>query len=378
MGGTCCRLFQPCCCKRGEGGCARVSCCYCFTNYLCKCGCRRGKFCTDCCLPTAGRATASAYGYNKAYDGYESTLECSLSDARNAHARALIGTLQTGDVVLCCGNHPFGEFARLLSNCEFDHVALVVRGACRSLESVESAAGKVEVGEEIGSGGSKTNTDTSSNTDNKHHDARRGSTLNKTNILSHKKLASYHIPCEDDFCRCYMDTSPDKIQLLESTGDGVHLFDAYERLLTPVNESKPKFAANDPLKKKKIGVITMSGRYEFIAVRRLRDFSPDGKNIADLESFLKQVRGQPYEQNREELKDAIMRIRTEEEDWSGFSCGELTAEALQQYGVLNEDIHSNNYLPADFVPGTLHEAKLQHGARLDGIEVLKAPFHFHR
>jgi len=94
---------------------------------------------------------------------------------------------------------------------------------------------------------------------------------------------------------------------------------------------------------------TISG----LSVRRRRgpDIAP--KQQAQLEGFMREVRGRRLEVASTHMAKALFcgyRPNHKHEDWSRFFCSELVAEGLQQLEVLREDgLNSNDVLPRNFL-----------------------------
>merc|ERR1712216_346323 len=207
--------------------------------------------------------------------------------------RQRLGELEDGDILLCCSSHSYGEYARVLAKSKFDHVAVVVRHRPRLRPQ-----------------------------DRRDH---------AKEFEQWPKLQSYHKVSQPDRDRDYDASAPtgdplDDLELLESTGDGVHVYNLVSRLRDDT---------------------TIAERYKVIALRKIK-VQRTAAMLAGLDEFIAAVRDTPFEQNRDELQAAVMRDRTLEEDWSSMFCAEVAAEALQQMGLVSEERHSNEYLPCDF------------------------------
>lgn len=107
-----------------------------------------------------------------------------------------------------------------------------------------------------------------------------------------------------------------------------------------------------------------------IAVRYLETLRTP-EMMRQLESLRIELRGHPYEQDKCELFKALYDgpFGHNEEDLSSLFCSELVAEVYQRWGLISEDLSSNEFIPKDF--STEKPIELLKGATLSDEVFLK-------
>lgn len=234
----------------------------------------------------------------------------------------LVG-LEDGDLLLMCCKHSYGEWARVLADTKWDHVAIVVRHRPRKTKVAET------------------------------EEFKRMSQLR----AKFPGVDEYHKVSDENVDRDYDVSEPTGNPLLdteifESTGDGVHIYNLVSRL-----RDDPKFAS----------------RYETIALRKL-NCTRTPEMLEALDEIIAAYRGLPFEQNREELKAALFRRASADRDTRSMFCAELNAECLQAMKVLSDERHSNGYLSCDFSSeNPVYGVKVTNGASLSAEVIIKAP-----
>eukprot|EP00931_Biecheleriopsis_adriatica_P076020 TRINITY_DN49775_c0_g1_i1.p1 TRINITY_DN49775_c0_g1~~TRINITY_DN49775_c0_g1_i1.p1 ORF type:complete len:314 (-),score=48.39 TRINITY_DN49775_c0_g1_i1:49-990(-) len=296
---------MACCCShRGSAGYTRVACIYCCTKSFFRC-CRK--------QVVSASAPFVQPGDYAGWPGWDWSDDSAL--------REKLAGLEDGDVLLMCCRHSYGEFARVLANSKWDHVAVVVRHRPR--------AGV---------------------------DSRRTSKNLDALAAKYPGVEGYHQVSDPSLDRDF-DTSESTgnplqdVEIFESTGDGVHVYSLVSRL-----RDDPKYFE----------------RYAIIALRKLEcERSPD--KLAALDDVINMFRGLPFEQDRETLKRAVTRGGSKGRDVSTLFCAELVAESLQALGVLSLERNSNDYLPCDFsTENPRFQVKLQPGATLEPEVIIKS------
>eukprot|EP00656_Telonema_subtile_P000051 TRINITY_DN10018_c0_g2_i1.p1 TRINITY_DN10018_c0_g2~~TRINITY_DN10018_c0_g2_i1.p1 ORF type:complete len:366 (-),score=89.72 TRINITY_DN10018_c0_g2_i1:280-1377(-) len=289
-GGQCCE-----CCAPAAGGKCRVTCFYCIINVLCRC-CRFGI--TECLKPVVGPQD---------YPGWPGWSAAELDTQ--------VDTLGTGDVLLMCSEHPYGKYARVLGNTVWDHVAVVL----------------------------------------KHRPRVKGPPRDMHDMYKRNpKLRSYHKECSAEYCKCFDTSEHNELELLESTGEGVHIYNLKQRLWGATAGS-------------------LCARYKIVAVRRLQDATLSQEDLMRAERFVAEVRGRPFELNDQELRTAIMREQSTAEAWDSMYCAELQGEFLQQLGVVCDSSYlSNEFLPCDFSTQNQHWGVQTCNGTLGAEEIIKS------
>ena len=98
------------------------------------------------------------------------------------------------------------------------------------------------------------------------------------------------------------------------------------------------------------------------AVCHLKGAALSDADTRALTRFRHEVRGRPYEQSKLQLIVAVFRRWCGfGEDLSSLFCSELVAEAYQRMGLLDPDVPSNSYTPADFAEAFDGAVKLLKG-----------------
>lgn len=107
-----------------------------------------------------------------------------------------------------------------------------------------------------------------------------------------------------------------------------------------------------------------------VAVRNL-DVHRTPEMLRVLSYFRREMKGRPYEQSKIELIKSVYDgpFGVNIEDLSSLFCSELVAELYQRWGLISEDIPSNEFVPANFAPESGLE--LLRGATLSDVVYLK-------
>jgi len=226
---------------------------------------------------------------------------------------AFINTLDTGDLILTKIDDALGRFLQFSLDAPWNHVAVVVRR--KPLAGVANE---------------------------------------KTEALLQKFpfRRATHKFCSPGYCRCFDHEVGDfppsfcpgvgQVALLESTGEGIHLYDLAHRL----------FLAPAP--------------FCALAVRRLRD-APNRSDHERVGGFLKEVRGSLYSTVKDELRVSIsyhhgaaddnkvseFKAQHEShvpEEMRSYFCSKVVAEFYQHMGWMDGALRSSaSVMPPDFV-----------------------------
>ena len=82
-----------------------------------------------------------------------------------------------------------------------------------------------------------------------------------------------------------------------------------------------------------------------------------------LYEFVDEVIGRPYKQDWIQLVRASYNAN-EEDDLSSLFCSQLVAAAYQRFGLISQEVCSNNFVPSDFANNFQGELK---GARMSTV-----------
>lgn len=164
-----------------------------------------------------------------------------------------------------------------------------------------------------------------------------------------------HKFCAPGYCRCFDDSPAGKqfplstvqgcgeVSILESTGEGIHLYDLAYRV----------FESPDFVK-----------RMSRLAVRRLVN-APQRDDPELVSGFIKRVRGSLYSTIKDELHDSVVGHQTDsspktdsqtelqhsgaqKQDGDSYFCSKLVAEFYQHMGWMGKDRRPNTVMPGDF------------------------------
>lgn len=273
------------------------------------------------------------------YPGWSAlAMEPSLEQAREI--AGLVSTLKTGDILLMRGgDDAMARYIKFSLNTPWTHVAVVVK---------RSPLG--------------------------------GMANEKTEEVLRKfpfRRASHHF-CSPGYCRCFdlreEDFSPSRISgcsqvgMLESTGEGIHLYDLANRLF----ESQSKWTS--------------------IAIARLENV-PDRDNVEKINSFIANVRGGIYTVAKNELKAAISFHSTSDAEEikrpsqmlpagnrsSDDFCASVVMRFYRHMGWVDDKRPCNSVMPSDFDLDTDSLSQFKHPVELLGrgtigrVELIKSP-----
>jgi len=114
----------------------------------------------------------------------------------------------------------------------------------------------------------------------------------------------------------------------------------------------PDLDTNTP--NKGVQLVPLSARLDQydgdIAVRQLQNVEFSTDDIRSLMQLRRELAGRKYEEEKIQLLKAAWdyTFGRNTEDLSSLFCSELVAEAYQRLGLLDPDMPSNEYVPADF------------------------------
>jgi len=218
-----------------------------------------------------------------------------------------VSTLQTGDLLLMQGgdDNPMGRYIKYSMNTPWSHVAVIVKRSPLGGIANEKTEAVLQT-------------------------------------FPFRRAA--HNFCSPGYCRCFDlregDFPPSRIAgcseigMLESTGEGIHLYDAAHRLL----ESQSKWRS--------------------IAVAKLHDV-PDRDNVEKINSFIESVRGGIYSVAKDELKAAMsfhssLALSKQKESLpeghrsSDDFCASLAMRFYHHMGWIDDSRPCNSVMPSDF------------------------------
>lgn len=288
------------CCREGEAGSCRVACLHCAGSIS---------------RPVKRQVTKLAAPSVKEgdYPGWPG-----WNWKNDDKLREQFQQLQTGDLLLMCSTHPYGEWARALAKTKWDHVAMIVRHRPRVQAEVR---------------------------------------CNEADFEKWPKCRKYHQPSSHERDRDYDFSEPSgdplrDLEVFETTGQGCHVYTLLHRL------------RDDP---------EISKRYSRVAIRPVKVQRTE-EMLESVEEFIASVRNTPFEQNQEELRQCIMRQKTAGEDLSTLFCAEMVAACYQKMGIMSQERSSNEFLPCDFSSENAKwGACLIGGAEWGPEEIIKAP-----
>jgi len=234
-----------------------------------------------------------------------------------------IQTLRTGDIILVKMDDPFGRFLQFSCDTPFNHLAVVVRHAARPGVPNECTEALLE-----------------------QYPFRRRS----------------HQFCSPGYCRCFSSSSEDKympsqfngggVSLLESTGEGIHVYDFAHRLFETSYAKEVKV----------------------VAVRRLEGVT-NRDDTAQVESFIEKVRGHLYMTNTKELASAVRHVNSSDHDEiadDSTFCSKLVAGFYRHMGWLASN-QSINIMPCDWddPPSALAQPVQLTMGKLGPVEIVR-------
>ena len=304
---------------------------------------------------------AAHHKYIRALQGYPGWRELCAPAPDVANIVELISSLNTGDIFLLQDDvGPMGQFINFSLNTPWSHASIVVKRS--PLSGIPNL---------------------------------------KTEELLQKypfRRAAHHF-CSPGYCRCFDSSEGDfaaskftglgDIGLLESTGEGIHLYDLAHRLF----ESSSK-------------------RWTSIAIARLHNAS-GRDDTAKINAFIKQVRGGIYTVAKDELKAAISfhHQNSDKTSTSGTEkvatatskqqlqelpqgargtddfCASIVQRFYYHMGWVDDKRPFNSVMPSDFdigsqedimagtAPGSLttYPVELLHGSWLSPLELVTCP-----
>ena len=304
---------------------------------------------------------AAHHKYIRALQGYPGWRELCAPAPDVANIVELISSLNTGDIFLLQDDvGPMGQFINFSLNTPWSHASIVVKRS--PLSGIPNL---------------------------------------KTEELLQKypfRRAAHHF-CSPGYCRCFDSSEGDfaaskftglgDIGLLESTGEGIHLYDLAHRLF----ESSSK-------------------RWTSIAIARLHNAS-GRDDTAKINAFIKQVRGGIYTVAKDELKAAISfhhqnrnktstsgtekvptatsKQQLQELPQGARGTDDFCASIVQRFyyhmGWVDDKRPFNSVMPSDFdigsqedimagtAPGSLttYPVELLHGSWLSPLELVTCP-----
>jgi len=237
-----------------------------------------------------------------------------------------LGTLETGDVILMRMDDAMGRFLQYALDSPYNHLAVVVR-----------------------------------------HAARPGVANERTERFLQKYAfrRKSHIFCSPGYCRCFSSSweagfepsvlsclSGRGVSLLESTGEGIHVYDLAHRLFESY----------------------YAGLHSVVAVRRLRGVANQG-DTPRVETFIQKVRGKLYTTKPEELKAAVGHTAKQDTDKESYFCSKIVAAFYKHMGWLPED-SIVDYMPCDWDddPSPLASPVQLSQGSLGPVEILHSDF----
>jgi len=238
-----------------------------------------------------------------------------------------VATLKPGDVILSACSDPLGKYLQFSLDSPWNHAAMVIQRVPLSGQANETT-------EEI--------------------------------LQRCPFRASSHRCCAPGYCRCYdqhegaypysalgcVPGYSSELGLLESTGEGVHIYDLAHRL----------FEASYMDSSGSLGPHCWRGVCTGIAVRRLLD-AKDRDDDAKAMKFVDDVRGKVFSTVKDEFKDSVRKHTTglgdveaavDGRSHDSFFCSKLVYEFYQHMGWVAKDRSSTSVMPLDFTDSPSH------------------------